>query len=708
MRRPSRGSILLTLLALLAIVIGGAAPVAARQDAGSPVASPVEPGGSDWPMYRQNPARTASVDGPALVGQPVELWRLELGASAFRSPAVVDGILYLGREDGVMQALDAATGDERWSFQADAAVQITPSVVNGMVLFGSENGTMYAVDAASGEQRWQFAKPTSWFSLPVVADDVLYIGGQEEFLYAIDIVSGEEMWAFGAGTPLTRGAAVSNGMVFIGGDDGKLFAVNADDGTEAWRFEDAVFGQPTGTPTVGDGVVFFAQGGILHARDAVSGDEVWQAPLGEGAHAPVYAHGTVYTAGGDGVVYAIDGASGDVIWTFQSNNYFLATPAIVGDVVYAVNFGGFLYALDAATGTERWRFAIEGDVDVGPSYADGVLYVSTSFGILYAIGGDGSEATGTPAETVGQGEAPIPATAPASPVAAVENPVEFLWASEPIGFAVTVGIHPDGSIWVPDIENSVIHIVSPDDGTILEDWTDDRAGEGMNVTMAEAPIAVVVFADDGGFYAAYINGVIQQFDADRQFVRAWGGSGTEEGQIGEIGGLALDAEGNVYVTDVRQGNIKKFTPEGEFITSFGEQGSGPGQLYGPTAPGFDTEGNMYVADYRNQNISKFAPDGTFITSWGTEGSAPGQVNEPGSAVVDASGYIYFGEEENHRVQVWDADGQLVAVWGELGSGDGQFNHVATVTLDDQGNIYVNDVENHRVQKFKLLPPLGER
>lgn len=83
MRRPSRGSFVMTTLTLFAIMVGALVPVAARQDAASPVTTPVGSGGSDWPMYRQNPERTASVDGPALVGQPVEL--VQAPTSAWRA-----------------------------------------------------------------------------------------------------------------------------------------------------------------------------------------------------------------------------------------------------------------------------------------------------------------------------------------------------------------------------------------------------------------------------------------------------------------------------------------------------------------------------------------------------------------------------------------------------------------------------------------------
>ena len=81
---------------------------------------------ADWPMHRDNPARDSSTADAGPVGQPVELWRFQAGVSAYRSPAVVVGVAFLGSADGVLVALDAATGGEVWRFEADGSVEITP------------------------------------------------------------------------------------------------------------------------------------------------------------------------------------------------------------------------------------------------------------------------------------------------------------------------------------------------------------------------------------------------------------------------------------------------------------------------------------------------------------------------------------------------------------------------------------------------------
>jgi outer membrane protein assembly factor BamB len=67
-------------------------------------------------------------------------------------------------------------------------------VVDGVVYIGAENGTLYAVDAATGEGVWEFEGRGGFFSSPAVYHDTLYVGSQGANLYAIDLATGEARW----------------------------------------------------------------------------------------------------------------------------------------------------------------------------------------------------------------------------------------------------------------------------------------------------------------------------------------------------------------------------------------------------------------------------------------------------------------------------------------------------------------------------------
>ncbi len=87
------------------------------------------------------------------------------------------------------------------------------------------------------------------------------------------------------------------------------------------------------------------------------------------------------------------------------------------------------------------------------------------------------------------------------------------------------------------------------------------------------------------------------------------------GQIGnndELGlpfNNAVDAQGNVYVTDAGKYRIMKFSPDGQLLLKFGAPGSGDGQFYSPYGVALDDQVNIYLADVSNNLIQKFSPEG---------------------------------------------------------------------------------------------------
>lgn len=72
-------------------------------------------------------------------------------------------------------------------------------------------------------------------------------------------------------------------------------------------------------------------------------------------------------------------------------------------------------------------------------------------------------------------------------------------------------------------------------------------------------------------------------------------------------GIALDAAGNVYITDTENHCIQKFTKDGAFLASWGNRGAGTGdgRFNNPTGIAVDAIGNLYIADSNNNRIQIF-------------------------------------------------------------------------------------------------------
>ena len=78
-------------------------------------------------------------------------------------------------------------------------------------------------------------------------------------------------------------------------------------------------------------------------------------------------------------------------------------------------------------------------------------------------------------------------------------------------------------------------------------------------------------------------------------------------------GLAVAANGNVYVTDIAANHIKVFSPDGKFLRTIGQAGQGPGDLGGPES--IEIVGDLIIVrEAMNRRISVVKPDGTFVKS----------------------------------------------------------------------------------------------
>ena len=136
-------------------------------------------------------------------------------------------------------------------------------------------------------------------------------------------------------------------------------------------------------------------------------------------------------------------------------------------------------------------------------------------------------------------------------------------------------------------------------------------------------------------------------------------------RFGGFSGIAVDSDGNVYVSDPDYSTIRKITPAGVVTTTLaGTPGAAMGtagfsngtgttaKFSNPQGVAVDASGNVFVADFNNQSIRKITPDGVVTTfAGGPENFTPGDgvgvgIPMPSGIAVGADGYIYFVTEAN--------------------------------------------------------------
>lgn len=169
-------------------------------------------------------------------------------------------------------------------------------------------------------------------------------------------------------------------------------------------------------------------------------------------------------------------------------------------------------------------------------------------------------------------------------------------------------------------------------------------------------------------------------------------------------GLAIGADGALYVIDSFQDQILLFDGDGQPIGAWGETGTGPGQFrfheggagFGDMAIGPD--GNIYVADPFNNRIQVLGPDGAFVREWGESGLEEGRLSEPHGLAIDASGRVYVADSDNSRVQIFDRDGQFLAAWAPVVDG-GRRISPDDVAVDAAGIVSVSDGTTRQVLRL---------
>jgi len=157
---------------------------------------------------------------------------------------------------------------------------------------------------------------------------------------------------------------------------------------------------------------------------------------------------------------------------------------------------------------------------------------------------------------------------------------------------------------------------------------------------------------------------VQKFDHTGEFIMQWGSFGTNDGQFYFARGIAVDpSDGAVYVVDMGNHRVQKFDTSTnvlpQLIAKWGGGGPGhassaqaqeAGQLRSPWGIAVDRNGDVYVTDTGNHRVQKFDREGNFMTQWGGFGNGDGQFNFPYGIAVDGRGSIFVVDSSNTRVQ----------------------------------------------------------
>ncbi len=267
-----------------------------------------------------------------------------------------------------------------WHIRSNAGREFfsSPALVDGVLYFGCNDGNLRAVDALNGSVKWTFGTACGICGEPAVDSETVYFGGQDGVIYALDRFSGSKRWSAGLGYHVFCNTAVlSDTLIVTGNSMGKVCALNARNGEPVW--DDEIGGIVLGPVIVDSMAVFSTEGGNIVAFDP-AGNQLWARDYSNQASPPSADSTGVYAGFSNGVVRKFSLNDGHVLWetdiVSSPSRCVLARPVIVRDVVLAGTNDGQLVSLATSDGTVLWRQDFDNWIQLPPAVGQDMVYMA--------------------------------------------------------------------------------------------------------------------------------------------------------------------------------------------------------------------------------------------------------------------------------------------------------------------------------------------
>lgn len=259
-----------------------------------------------------------------------------------------------------------------------------------------------------------------------------------------------------------------------------------------------------------------------------------------------------------------------------------------------------------------------------------------------------------------------------------------------------LAVDSKGMLYVADTNVGAIFIFNTetDDVQLIKHGVDTNMPSIMGLTMDDNDH---LFATDNKRHE------VLEFDQNHKFVGSFGST-----DLNDPSGLAIDHENRLlYVADIGLDQVVVFDADTHaLIRKMGTTGKNhtltdPGNFSKPTNVAVDKDGNLYVSDTLNDRIEVFDADGNFIRTWGKNGDGPGNFERPKGVTVDSDGHVWVADAMQNRLQIFTSEGQLLLGFGGFGIQPAYFAALCNITFDATRNrIFTSEQMYGRVQMFQ--------
>lgn len=254
-----------------------------------------------------------------------------------------------------------------------------------------------------------------------------------------------------------------------------------------------------------------------------------------------------------------------------------------------------------------------------------------------------------------------------------------------------IAVDAQANLYVADSQNNRVEKFNTD-GKLL-------ATSGPDAALHE-PWGIAVDRQGTVYVADTWNHRIVKLDAQLKLLGVWGYATRPTGPDSLLSlygprSIAFDVSGDLLVTDTGNNRIVKYSPDGQPLGSYGSLGSGPGQFQEPVGIAVGADGTVYIADTWNGRIDIFDPQMRFLRSLPVRGWESRDIEDkPYLALLPNGDILATQPKASHMLELSPA-GAIVKTIDALGP-DLLLKDPLGVATDANGMIYVSDGVNNQV------------
>jgi outer membrane protein assembly factor BamB len=337
---------------------------------------------ASWPMFGGSPSRVRYA--ASSLRPPFRIVQVIPGEGLIEMPpAVAQGRVVFGTHDGSVIAARTSDGAVVWSTELHGCIASSPAVREGIVYIGwagpapcgkrkDGTGGVVALGLQTGRILWKFAAGNVEASPAVVADRLFFSAFRnrhESTVYAMKLGPGRHIvWSYLLNTKVASSPSLLGRRLYVAAYDRSVYRFDGWSGVLKWRT--SAFADDPETRV------------LLNLRSLVR-RRSWT----EGGYyaTPAVAYGRLYAGVIDGVFSAFDSETGEHRWSHKLSGSIYGSAALWNETAYVGTTSGSFYALSALTGRSRWEVQLGGKILGSPTVTNERVYVSTTNRETFAL-----------------------------------------------------------------------------------------------------------------------------------------------------------------------------------------------------------------------------------------------------------------------------------------------------------------------------------